>query len=44
MSSLVVAGNTIKKMIKMVETDQWAIKDWWKLFDIIKGIIHIPRV
>lgn len=42
MSSLLVARNTIKEMVKTVETHQWAIKDWWKLFDIIKDIIHIP--
>ena len=27
MSSLVVAGNTSKEVVKTVETDQWSIKD-----------------
>lgn len=35
-----VTENTIKEMVQIVETHQWAIKDLWKLCNIIKGIIH----
>ena len=41
MSSLGVTENTIKEMVQIVETHQWAIKDLWKLCNISKGIIHI---
>ena len=40
MPSSGVTENTIKEMVQIVETHQWAIKDLWKLCNIIKGIIH----